>query len=56
MGHWVYSAAELKTMQEVITFVVFIALSVFFPKEAITLKHIFGFSLIALGASVVFRA
>jgi uncharacterized protein len=56
MGHSVYSAAELKTMQEVITFSVFIVFSVFFLKEAITLKHVFGFSLIALGAAVVFRA
>jgi hypothetical protein len=56
MGHAVYSAAELKTMQEVITFVVFIAFSVLFLKEAITLKHVMGFALIALGATVVFRA
>jgi uncharacterized protein len=56
IGHQVYSAAELKTMQEVITFAVFIAFSVFFLKEAITLKHLFGFSLIVLGAAVVFRA
>jgi uncharacterized protein len=55
-GHAIYSAAELKTMQEVITFAVFILFSVFFLKESITLKHIFGFSLIALGAAVVFRA
>jgi Putative member of DMT superfamily (DUF486) len=56
MGHSVYTSAELKTMQEVITFAVFVVFSVFFLKEAITLKHIFGFSLIALGAAVVFRA
>jgi uncharacterized protein len=56
MGHSVYSAAELKTMQEVITFAVFIAFSIFFLKEAITLKHMFGFGLIVLGAAVVFRA
>jgi uncharacterized protein len=56
IGHSVYSAAELKTMQEVITFAVFIAFSVFFLKEAITLKHLAGFALIALGAAVVFRA
>jgi uncharacterized protein len=56
IGHSVYSAAELKTIQEVITFAVFILFSVFFLKEAITMKHIIGFSLIALGAAVVFRA
>jgi uncharacterized protein len=55
-GHAVYSAAELKTIQEVITFAVFIVFSIFFLKEAITLKHIIGFSLIVCGAAVVFRA
>jgi uncharacterized protein len=55
-GHAVYSAAELKTIQEVITFAVFILFSIFFLKEAITMKHIFGFGLIVLGAAVVFRA
>jgi uncharacterized protein len=56
IGHQTYSTAELKTMQEVITFAVFMVFSVFFLKEAITLKHVFGFSLIALGAAVVFKA
>jgi uncharacterized protein len=56
IGHQAYSTAELKTMQEVITFAVFMVFSVFFLKEAITLKHVFGFSLIALGAAVVFKA
>jgi uncharacterized protein len=56
IGHQAYSTAELKTMQEVITFAVFMVFSIFFLKEAITLKHVFGFSLIALGAAVVFKA
>ncbi len=56
IGSSVYSTAELKTMQEVITFSVFILFSVFYLKEAITLQHVFGFTLIALGAAVVFRA
>jgi uncharacterized protein len=55
-GHSVYSAAELKTIQEVITFGVFIVFSIFFLKETITINHIFGFALIILGAAVVFRA
>jgi uncharacterized protein len=53
-GHRVYSAAELKTMQEVITLVVFSLFSVFVLKEALTLKHVAGFALIALGAGVIF--
>lgn len=56
MGHNVYSAAELKTIQEVITFAVFIGFSVIFLKEAITLQHVIGFAVIAAGAAIVFRA
>jgi uncharacterized protein len=54
IGHQVWSAAELKTMQEVITLTVFAIFSVVVLKEAFTLKHAFGFALIALGAGVVF--
>lgn len=56
IGHQVYSAAELKTMQEVITLSVFAIFSVFYLKEAITWNHLFGFALIAVGATVIFRA
>jgi uncharacterized protein len=56
IGHQVYSAAELKTMQEVITLVVFSVFSVFYLKEAITLNHVLGFALIACGAAVIFKA
>ncbi len=50
------STAELKTMQEVITFTVFIGFSVFWLGQAITLHHIIGFALIIADAAVVFRA
>ncbi len=56
IGSSVYSAAELKTIQEVITFSVFIVFSVFWLKEAITLQHIIGFAVIVVGATIVFRA
>ena len=56
IGHNVYSAAELKTIQEVITFVVFIIFSVFWLGEAITLQHLIGFAVIVAGAAIVFRA
>jgi uncharacterized protein (DUF486 family) len=55
IGYQVYSAAELKTIQEVITFAVFAAFSVFFLKQAITINHFIGFALIAAGAFFVFR-
>lgn len=55
IGHSVYSAAELKTMQEVITLVVFAVFSVLYLKEAITWNHLAGFALIAGGAALIFR-
>jgi uncharacterized protein (DUF486 family) len=55
IGHRVYSAAELKTIQEVITLCVFAGFSVLYLKEAFTLNHVIGFALIALGAGVIFR-
>lgn len=55
-GHAVYSAAELKTMQEVITLIVFAVFSVVYLKEAITINHAVGFALIAAGAFFVFKA
>jgi uncharacterized protein len=55
-GHAVYTAAELKTIQEVITLAVFAVFSVVVLKEQITINHLAGFSLIAAGAFVVFKA
>ena len=55
IGYQVYSAAELKTMQEVITLSVFVLFSVFYLKEALTLSHVLGFVLIAAGAALIFR-
>jgi uncharacterized protein (DUF486 family) len=55
IGHRVYSAAELKTMQEIITLVVFAVFSVVYLREAFTLNHAVGFGFIALGAFFVFR-
>ncbi|MFN0024429.1 MAG: DMT family protein [Parvularculaceae bacterium] len=55
IGHAVYSAAQLKTMQEVITLVVFAGFSALYLKEPLTLNHAIGFALIAAGAWFVFR-
>lgn len=54
IGHAVYSAAELKTMQEVITLLVFAGFSVWVLGEPLTWKHAVGFALIAIGAAVIF--
>ena len=54
IGHAVYSAAELKTMQEVITLTVFAVFSYFYLDEPLGWNHLVGFSLIAAGACFVF--
>jgi uncharacterized protein (DUF486 family) len=56
MGSEVYSTAQLKTIQEVITLAVFALFSVFWLKESITFNHVIGFALIAFGASFIFRS
>jgi uncharacterized protein (DUF486 family) len=55
IGRAVYSPAELKTMQEVITLVVFAVFSVTFLGERFTLNHAVGFALIAAGALFIFK-
>lgn len=55
LGSSVYSTAQLKTMQEVITLLVFAGFSVFWLKESLTYNHAIGFALIAAGAAFVFK-
>jgi uncharacterized protein len=55
-GSAVYSAAQLKAMQEVITLTVFVGFSVLYLGQKITLNHLIGFGLIAAGAWFVFKA
>jgi uncharacterized protein len=54
-GHSVYSAAELKTIQEVITLVVFAGFSWLWLKEPLGWNHAIGFSLICAGAFFIFQ-
>lgn len=54
LGHTVYSAAQLKTIQEVITLIVFAVFSSLVLAEPIGWNHAVGFALIACGAGVVF--
>jgi uncharacterized protein (DUF486 family) len=54
-GSAVYSAAQLKTMQEVITLVVFAGFSVLYLKEPLGWNHALGFALIAAGAFLIFH-
>ncbi|MGV8955535.1 MAG: DMT family protein [Cypionkella sp.] len=55
IGHAVYSTAELKTMQEVITLLVFAVFSVAYLGEKLTMNHAVGFALIFGGAWFIFR-
>ena len=54
-GSAVYSAAQLKTMQEVITLVVFAGFSVLYLKEPLGWNHSLGFAFIAAGAFFIFH-
>src|SRR5688572_26864578 len=47
IGYRFYSPAELKTMQEVITLLVFAGFSVFYLGERLTWHHAIGFVVIA---------
>lgn len=55
IGARVYSVAELKTMQEVITLCVFAAFATFYLGEKLTINHAIGFALIAVGAFFIFK-
>lgn len=55
IGHGILSAAQLKTIQEVITFLVFAFFSVFYLKEKLTVYDMvaFGLVIMAVGVSVL---
>ena len=55
LGSAVYSPAQLKAMQEVITLGVFALFSIAYLGERFTLNHAVGFALIAVGAWFVFK-
>ena len=55
IGHGHFSAAELKTIQEVITLTVFGIFSVLYLREPLAWNHLVGFGLIAAGAFFVFH-
>ena len=55
IGSAVYSPAELKTIQEVITLVVFAGFSVLYLKEPLGWNHALGFASIAFGAFLIFH-
>lgn len=50
-----FSTAQLKTMQEIITLVVFVGFSYWFMKEPLKWNHFVGFGFIILAAVFIFR-
>jgi uncharacterized protein (DUF486 family) len=55
MGHGTFSAAELKTIQEVITLLTFAVFSTLYLKEPLSWNHLAGFAFIGLGAWFIFH-
>ena len=54
IGSYAWSPAQLKTIQEVITLLVFVAFSALYLGEPIKWNTLVGFGFIAIGASFVF--
>lgn len=55
IGYGYFSAAELKTIQEVLSLSVFMVFSVFYLGEPFKWNYVVGFALIALAAFVIFH-
>ena len=55
IGHQYFSAAQLKTMQEVITLVVFCVFSVLYLKEELKWNYFVGFAFMVLAVFFVFK-
>lgn len=55
IGHEFFSAAQLKTLQEVITLVVFSIFSVFYLKEEFKWNYLVGFVFIVIAVFFIFK-
>lgn len=53
-GHGVYNAAQLKTIQEIISLSVFAVFSIYYLGESLRWNHIVGFCLIVMAAFFLF--
>ena len=54
-GYGYFSAAELKTIQEILSLSVFMVFSIFYLGEPFKWNYALGFALIALAAFVIFH-
>lgn len=55
IGHEFFSAAQLKTLQEVITLIVFSVFSIFYLKEEFQWNYLVGFAFIILAVFFIFK-
>jgi uncharacterized protein (DUF486 family) len=55
IGSYQFTAFELKTIQEVVSLLVFVAFAVLYLKEEIKWNYIVGFALIVLAVFFVFK-
>lgn len=55
IGHYQFSAAQLKTIQEVITLVVFCGFSVWYLREPLKWNYLAGFALMVGAVFVIFK-
>lgn len=55
MGHGYFSAVELKTIQEVITLMVFAGFSVLYLGEPLRWNHLVGFAMIVAAVWIIFK-
>ena len=55
IGHGTFTAAQLKTIQEVITLVVFCVFSVVYLKEGLKWNYLVGFGFIIIAVIFIFK-
>jgi hypothetical protein len=55
IGSYEFSAAQLKTIQEVITLTVFAVFSVFYLKQPLRWNHVARFAMIVGAVAVIFK-
>jgi len=55
IGHYQYTAAQLKTIQEVITLIVFSVFSIFYLKEGLKWNYLVGFLMMIAAVFFIFR-
>jgi uncharacterized protein len=55
IGHGTFTAAQLKTIQEVITLIVFCVFSVVYLKEGLRWNYLVGFAFIIIAVFFIFK-